>query len=542
MGRPDTFTPMTMRILGGVLGGGWMLWAMPAAAAVVNVSPGDDVEAAINAAQPGDEIVLADGEYVLGDRFGISIAGTEAAPIVIRAADGASPLLHRPNADQNIVDIDSATWVEIRGIRFQGGSAGIRISAADHLTIEGCEIFGTDDVALRANDGGATYQSMHVVGNHIHDTNNTGEGMYLGCNDDACRVASSVIERNWVHHTNQATVSQGDGIELKEGSHDNVIRDNVIHDTNYPCILTYSTVGNGGPNVIERNVMWNCGDHGIQSAADATIRNNIILSTNASGIAMQMHQSGAPDQLVVTHNTILKASGDAIALRDVAGQVVIANNAAYAQGGSAIFVGGGNLAGVVLAGNVGIGGVSGGPGGGYVDGDPASDMIDAHFGGMPPIDVFPAAGGALVAAGDPAYVAEDDFNALPRGGVADVGAYLFDPAGNPGWPLAPEFKDFPDGGGETGGETTGDPTGSADETGGGGSATSAVDEGSGGSEGGPGGSDDAGTEGSAGAGAGGGDEGGCGCRASRTGPLGSALVLLVALAGRRRRGRAGERA
>jgi MYXO-CTERM domain-containing protein len=537
-----------MKMRGSSIGWGWLLGcafsvvAMPAAAAVVNVGPGDDVEAAINAAQPGDEIVLADGEYMLTDRFSFAIAGNEGAPIVIRAADGASPLLHRPDAAQNIVDIDSATWVEIRGIRFQGGSAGVRISGADHLTIEDCEIFGTADVALRANDGGVTYESLHIVHNHIHDTNGTGEGMYLGCNDNGCQVANGVIERNWVHHTNQATVEQGDGIELKEGSHGNVIRDNVIHDTNYPCILTYSTVGNGEPNVIERNVMWNCGDNAIQSAADAVIRNNIILSANASGIAMQMHQAGSPDNLSVIHNTILKAGGDAIAVRNAVGDVVIANNAAYAQAGAAIFIGAGDNAGVVLAGNVGIGGVSGGPGGGYVDGDPAVDMLDGHFGGAPPIDPFPAPGGALVGAGDPAYVAEDDFNTLPRGGVADVGAYLFDPEGNPGWPIAAEFKDFPDDGGdETGGETgdTGAETGGGpDDTGGGGSGgpddtggggTAASADGSGGT----GGSD--GTGGSAGA-DGGGDGGGCGCRSTTPSrPLGALVLMVLGLVGRRRR-------
>lgn len=521
---------------------GWGCWsvAIPAAATVYDVGPGDDVEATINAAVAGDEIVLADGEYMLTDRFGITVAGTEGAPIIIRAADGASPLLHRPNADQNIIDIDSATWAEIRGIRFQGGSAGVRISAADHLTIEDCEIFGTADVALRANDGGAVYESLHVVHNHIHDTNGTGEGMYLGCNENACQVANGIIERNWVHHTNQATVSQGDGIELKEGSHGTVIRDNVIHDTNYPCILTYSTVGNGEANVIERNVMWNCGDHGIQSAADAVIRNNIILSANASGIAMQMHQSGSPTNLAVTHNTILKASGDAIALRNAVGDVLIANNAVYAQAGSAIFIGAGDLAGVVLAGNVGLGGVSGGAGGGYVDGDPAVDMLDGHFGGAPPIDVFPAAGGALVGAGDAAYVADDDFNTLPRGGVADVGAYLFDPGGNPGWPLAPEFKGFPDdGGGETGGETgdTGaESGGGVDETGdSGGASEGGNNDVTGGSGGGAseGGSND--STGSAGA-DGGSDGGGCGCSNSAPSrPLGALLLVVLGLVGRRRR-------
>lgn len=509
--------------------------ARPAAAAVYEVGPGDDVEGTINAAVPGDEIVLADGEYVLTERFSFDIAGTEAMPIVIRAADGAQPHLHRPDAMQNIVDIDGAAWVEIRGIEFSGGSAGIRIGAADHLTIEDCDVHDTEDVAIRANDNGVTYESLHIIHNHVHHTGGTGEGMYLGCNEDGCRLSNGLIERNYVHHTNGPTVSQGDGIELKEGSHDTVIRDNVIHDTNYPCILTYSAVGNGGPNLIERNVMWSCGDHGIQSAADATIRNNIILWASSDGLAMQQHQNGAPQNLTVVHNTIVQETNDAISLRNTVGAVTIANNALYAQAGMAVFLGPGDTSMLTLVGNVGVGGVSGGMGG-VSAGDLAADLVDGHYAGVPPIDVFPAMGGALVGTGDPAYVVDDDFNTTPRGGVADVGAYAYDPAGNPGWPLAEEFKEFPDDGGGTGGDTGGDTTG--DETGDVGSDGldgSGMDTGPGGSGTSGGGTGQgSGSGGSAGAGDGDGD-GGCGCRTRGRGGEVGGLVLLLLFGARRRR-------
>lgn len=518
--------------------------ATPASAAIVEVGPGDDVEAAINAAEPGDEIVLAGGMYELTERFSFSIAGTAVAPIIIRAADGEQPHLHRPNASENIIDIDGASWVEIRGIEFSGGSAGVRIAAADNLTIADCEIHSTNDVALRANDGGQLYDSLHIVGNHIHDTNNTGEGMYLGCNDDGCRLANSVIERNYVHHTNQATISQGDGIELKEGSYGNVVRDNVIHDTNYPCILTYSAAGNGAANIVERNVMWNCGDHGIQSAADTVIRNNIILSANQNGIAMQEHQSGAPQNLTVVHNTVLNATNDALSLRDAVGSVTIANNALYAEGGAAIFIGGGDLTDVVIAGNVGMGGNLGGDGQGYVDGNIVGDFVDGHHGGMPPIDVFPAEGGALVGAGDAAYVPADDFNTVARAGAADVGAYAFDPAGNPGWTIAAEFKEFPDDdGGGTGGDETGDSSGGGDGTSIGG------DETAGASAGGTGGPTDGGTvdsAGSAGSSVTAGaseptEDEGCSCTTSAGGGSdsrfggGLGLAMLLMLVARRKR-------
>jgi len=487
-----------------------------AVAEIIEVGPDDDVEAAINALQPGDELVLQGGTYTLSERFSFDIAGSESAPIIIRAKDGEQPHLHRPSADQNIIDIDGAEHVVIRGIEFSGGSAGVRISGARFLTIEDCEIHDTGDVALRANDGGVTYESLQILRNNIHHTNNTGEGMYLGCNDNGCRLQNSLIEGNHVHHTNQPSVSQGDGIELKEGSFGNTIRDNVIHDTNYPCILAYSTVGNGPENVIERNVMWGCGDHAIQCAADATIRNNIILGSNADGIAMQPHQAGSPSNLVVVHNTVLHPTNDAISLRGTTGSVIIANNAVYAQAGSAIFASGGDTSGVTIAGNVGEGGVSGLPGSGFAQGDLSADFVDGHYGGAPPIDVFPAVGSALIEAGDPAHGVEDDFNATPREGTLDVGAYRFDPDGNPGWPIGEGFKELPDPGGDDGGTGT-DGDGTDGDTGGGTSG------------------DDAGSDGpgSSGDGASSDGKGGCGCRSPGR-PASTPWWGLVLLAGFRR--------
>ncbi|MGB3050252.1 MAG: right-handed parallel beta-helix repeat-containing protein [Polyangiales bacterium] len=416
----------------------WAGFAAPsvAVAEVFLAGPSDDVELMINTLQPGDELVLSGGMYTLSERFSFAITGTENAPITIRAADGEVPHLHRPSANQNIIDIDQAEHVTIRGIEFSGGSAGIRISGARFLTIEDCEVHDTGDVAIRANDSGVTYESLRILRNHIHHTNNTGEGMYLGCNNGGCEVVGSLIEGNYIHHTNQTSVSQGDGIELKEGSFGNVIRDNVIHDTNYPCILTYAS--NGAANIIERNVMWNCGDHGIQSAADAVIRNNIILGASADGIAMQPHQSGSPSELVVVHNTVLNAGGDAISLRGISGSVVIANNALYAQDGWAFFVNGGT-SGLVFAGNAGMGGVSDGALA-MLLGDIDLDFVGASLTGAPPMSVFPALGSILAAAGSPAHVVADDFNGTPRAGVADIGAYLFSADGNPGWELAEASK------------------------------------------------------------------------------------------------------
>ena len=248
---------------------GAMLWAC--ATGAVEIGPGDDLESASAALAPGEELVLRGGTYFFDENVTITANGTPAAPVTIRAKAGEQPIIEQATTTHNVVEIRDSSYLIVRGIGFTGGSHGIRLMNSDFITIEDCELQETGDVAISANSGG-TYEGLRILRNHIHHTNGTGEGMYLGCNNDGCRVANSLIEGNYIHHTNRPSVEQGDGIELKEGSYGNVIRDNVIHDTFYPGILVYSTVGNGPANIIEGNVVWNVSDNTVQVAADAMKR------------------------------------------------------------------------------------------------------------------------------------------------------------------------------------------------------------------------------------------------------------------------------
>jgi parallel beta-helix repeat protein len=391
--------------------------------AAAEIGPNDDIRAAIAALRPGDVLDLRGGTYVLNSSFNISPIGTAASPITVRSKPGETAHIRQDNSNQNIIEVSNAQYFMLVGLEFSGGSHGIRLMNSSDITVQDCEIHDTGDVALSANSGG-TYQRLRILHNHIHDTNGTGEGMYLGCNNDDCRVANSLIDGNYVHHTNGPTVEQGDGIELKEGSSGNVISNNVVHDTHYPGILTYSTMGNGPPNVIEGNFIFRTADYAIQSAADSTIRNNIVLGT----IGLQAHQAGSPSNQRVVHNTIISA-GSAIEVRNVTGAVLIANNALYSQSGSALQLISGNLGLVTVAGNVSDRGAQIG-----------TDFVNGHYGSGPPIDLFPKSGSALIGAGVATYVEQLDFNGTSRSGVADAGAYRFAASGNPGWALAASFK------------------------------------------------------------------------------------------------------
>ena len=397
------------------------------------IGPTDDLEVAAAALSPGEELVLRGGTYFFDENVTITANGTAAQPITIRAKNGEQPIIEQATTNNNVVEISGSSYLVVRGITFTGGSHGVRLINSDYITIEECEVYETGDVAISANSGG-TYEGLKILRNHIHHTNGTGEGMYLGCNNDGCRIANSLIEGNYIHHTNRPSVEQGDGIEIKEGSYGNVVRDNVIHDTFYPGILLYSTVGNGPPNIVEGNVIWNVSDNTMQVAADAVVRNNIVLGN----VSFRSHQSGSPSNIEFVHNTVIN-SGTAIEVRNVSGPVLIANNAVYSQS-QAISLISGDLNQVQLFGNVGAGGLSGGSSG-YADGNGINiDMVAGNYNGAPPINPFPAQGSALIDAGNAAYVTAVDFNGNPRTGSPDAGAYTFDGGGNPGWTIAAGFK------------------------------------------------------------------------------------------------------
>ncbi len=365
--------------------------------------------------KPGDEIVLKAGTYSDPRRLEISQQGKAGTPVTIRAAEGAKVIFKRPDAKQNSINLAGCQHLNIRDLEITRGDAGVRIGGkgpnlAKFITLENLHIHHIGGVAVTANFPGEVYESLTFRHNHIHHTGGHGEGFYLGSNnkEDGSTngyIFGSVIENNYIHDLKGGTVSQGDGIEIKDGSYGNIVRDNVIHDTNHPGIIVYDTDGKAR-NIIERNVIWNTGDHGIQAAADATIRNNIIFNTSGYGIASRNHQSAVVGNLTIIHNTIL--SKQSIRINPpgkLSGKVIIANNALYTNP--------------------------------RISKSPDILQITNIVGVR---HKFPAPESPCLGTADPAHLTEMDFNQTERGTSKDVGAYWFSPTGNPGWKIGKKFK------------------------------------------------------------------------------------------------------
>jgi hypothetical protein len=435
-----------------------LLTAPPvSSAAIVQISPssalcGEEFVSVANRLQPGDELVLRGGIYSQSCRRAITVNGTAAAPIVIRAATGERPILTRP-ADtidtQNNIEIVGSSYLVLRGLAFQGGSSGVRIMGGHHITLEDCEIFETGNNAVAVNSGDA--DALIFRRNHIHHTGlsvsglTEGEGFYIGCHDGACRVTNSLVEGNYIHHLRGTSDGGNDGIEIKVGSYGNLVRHNVIHDTTigrrYPCIFVYG--GGPGLNVVEGNVMWHCGE-AIQVVSDAIVRNNIALSSDV-GILTAPHIQVPQMRNVTIVNNTLFGHGQCLSIQwDAATDMILANNAVYCPGTVAVEASG--LAGrsITVRSNYVEGTLTGAmlDPGSLLDGGPAAQAFsDPAY-----MDVWPRPGSPLIGHGNPAFAPASDFNGCARTPPVDVGAYEADGlSSNPGWRIEPGFRRPPAG-------------------------------------------------------------------------------------------------
>jgi len=408
-------------------------WASNGFGRVLEIQPAaaqedEEFERVANSLKPGDELVLHGGVYSQTGRRALTVQGTADKPITIRAAEGQEPVLTRPAAEgsrYNNIELIDCCYVVVRGLHFQGGNSGVRFIRGHHVTLEDCEICQTSNNALTMNSGDC--DAFIIRRNHIHHTGlrekgpTEGEGMYIGGHDGSCVTTNSLIEGNHVHHLRGTSIGGSDGIEVKFRSSNNIIRHNVIHDTNlarpYPGIFVYG----GGPavNLVEGNQIWNAGE-GIQVVSDAVVRNNVIFDCTIAGITAAPHAAVPQVRNVrIMNNTIVNHPVGVQIRWSRAADMVFANNAVYCPGSTALSVSGldahtfsanyvsGRLTGVELDGKRFV------DGGGLAEAfvDPAEHSYQLKSGSV------------LVGHADPDWAPPLDFRGTARQSPFDVGAY-----------------------------------------------------------------------------------------------------------------------
>ena len=406
----------------------------------------EDFETIANFLKPGDELILHGGVYSQNARRAVTVHGTAEQPIVIRAAEGEEPLLTRPAENgrrYNNIEFVDCSYLTIRGLRFEGGSSGVRFIRGHHVTFEQCEISRTGNNALTMNSGHC--DAFIIRKNHIHHTglsnrgSTEGEGMYIGSHNGSYITTNTLVEGNYIHHLRGTSSGGNDGIEIKFGSYGNIVRDNVIHDTNlgkkYPGIFVYG--GGKGINVVEGNAIWNAGE-GIQVVSDAIIRNNIIFNCEMTGITAAPHAAVPHVRNVrIVNNTIVNHPKGVLIRWDKASDMVFVNNAIYCPGAVAVDASGINHC--VAGANY----IEGRMSGAMIDGSQFSrgGAISAVFADPAKNNYWPRPDAVLVGHADPEYAPDLDYNGTSRTPPFDVGAYESQGnAINPGRPVQAGFK------------------------------------------------------------------------------------------------------
>ena len=404
----------------------------------IEIFPGDSFENAVENLNPGDVLIVHEGTYIDTGRVSVSVKGTVDTPVIIKGADHENPpLITRSGAVQNTINVEGASYLTIKGLEITGnGGDGINLNSnPSYITIEDCVIHEVDvGVNFRSSMQHITVRRTHIYHTGIYG--GTGEGMYIGCNSASCVVSSSIIENNWIHD-NLSGTSQGDGIEVKVGSHSNVIKDNVIYNMSYPGIFVYGTEGNP-VNIVEGNVIWNCLE-GIQAVADAIVRNNIVF-TSGTGLSLYPHVQVSQMKDVTAVNNTIYDCDDGVYVRWGGTNMVLANNAIYCPGKTAVNSSS-SVNGTIKS--------------NYVEGSMRGDSIDntKFFSGGSYLNAFidasnrdfwPKVGSVLIKNAESALAPEQDFNYSRRVNPSDVGTYeTKGRASNPGWHITEGFKEIP---------------------------------------------------------------------------------------------------
>jgi len=305
------------------------------AAAQIDAGP-EDYSDKLAALKPGDTLQLAPGEYRAGLRLH-HLAGTRAAPIVIRGpAKGESAVfVARPGA--NTISLRDAAHIRIRDLTIDG--RGIPVDAVKlegharfghHITLENLHIVGHGaNQQIVGISTKAPAWGWIIRGNRIHGA---GTGMYLGNSDGSAPFFHGVIEHNVV------TAPLGYAVQIKHqiprpaldnaprGPHVTIIRHNVLSKAEggssgpaaRPNLLLGHWPRSGEGANDDYQVYGNFLDDNphealFQAEGNVAFYSNVLRNRRGIGIVIQPHND-VPRDVRLFHNTVI-TSGEPIVIR-----------------------------------------------------------------------------------------------------------------------------------------------------------------------------------------------------------------------------------
>jgi len=242
--------------------GDYLRWTSNDAAHVTtkNITAGTDaIKSAVEAAWPGDEIVLATGTY----NESASIALNK--NITIKAADGATPTVV-PVKD---FAISNGADVTIQGIKFNGASQDasnfiyVADNAANNLTIESCEFYNINNIII---NGKAASHVDECVINDCYFHNNDQQSIYFEVSSNAgVETCDQLTVTNSTFANTTALTNWISIVDIRPISSTNSIKVLIDHCTFY----NNPTVDSGHANIRTKDI------------SDVTVSNSIFYHPEA---------------------------------------------------------------------------------------------------------------------------------------------------------------------------------------------------------------------------------------------------------------------
>jgi len=194
--------------------------------ATANISTADDLTKALESAQPGEVLVLADGVY--NGQFVIATSGTEAQPITI--CGGRNAIIDGGGVRSGYAVHVTANWVNLEGITIRNAQKGVVADGSNHITLRTLEVHTIGDEAIHLR----SLSSDNIVqSNLVHDTglrrDKFGEGIYVGSAVSNWEKygdgGPDLSDRNLVE-ANLIWATTAESIDIKEGTTGTIVRAN----------------------------------------------------------------------------------------------------------------------------------------------------------------------------------------------------------------------------------------------------------------------------------------------------------------------------
>jgi hypothetical protein len=272
------------------------------------------IQSAVNAAQPGDTVLVFDGNYQ-GCR--ISRSGIAANPITLKA-----------NGSNAVINRDSSS------------GDGVYLSDVSNVKIDGFIIQDVNGRCISAHNASPTDPMTNIIIQNITCRRSGLDGFYLS------EVSESLIQNNYISATGLRDSPGGmaaHGIYLANaGSKNTTLRNNtIIRDPAYPDysagvhINGDKSVGGDGiisGLLIENNRFISCYNNGINmdGVQSSVFRNNLIYGCGRHALrSYRIDGAQGPKNLQIYNNTFIvpaDAASWAIKLTDDAGGHTIFNN------------------------------------------------------------------------------------------------------------------------------------------------------------------------------------------------------------------------